>query len=411
MHNLLRAAAVALVITLGACARADDPVTPTPPPPPPPPTEPDTVDPAPLPPLVTRQLGLELVGRDFASPVFLTAPAGDPRLFVVERAGRIRVVRDGATLPTPFLDIRQLVDDDAPERGMLSLAFHPRFATNRWAYVAYSANGGDLVVARYVVPAATPERADAGTELVILRIPHPDPNHYGGQLAFGPDGMLYLSVGDGSGDADSDHDAQSLESLLGKILRIDVDASTEAAPYAIPRTNPFTRRPGARHEVWALGLRNPWRMSFDAPSGKLYIADVGEREREEIDIVAASGTGYNFAWNAMEGTKCFGADPDCSRAGFTMPELEYTHAPPCTSVTGGFVYHGTRAPEHDGRYFFADFCLDWIRSIRVDGDRIAEYVDWTSDSEGGIQSFGVDGKGELYVLQANGAIYRIGPER
>jgi hypothetical protein len=222
--------------------------------------------------------------------------------------------------------------------------------------------------------------------------------------------MLYLSTGDGSGDGDTEGHAQDMESLLGKILRLDVEASTPEVPYAIPRTNPFARRPGVRGEIWALGLRNPWRMSFDAPTGLLYVADVGEGEMEEVNVVRAASGGYNFGWNLMEGTSCFASGPECSRAGLTLPELEYAHAPPCTSVTGGFVYHGTLA-DHEGRYFFADYCLGWIRSIRVQDAHITEYVDWTSPAEGGIQSFGVDGVGELYVLQGDGAVYRIGAER
>lgn len=389
--------------TLAACG---DPERATiAPPPPPPVVEPDTSRPGEPPPLVFRTLTLELVATGFAQPLYLTAPQGDGRLFVVERRGTVRVLKNGVTLVEPFLDVAIHVDDEGPERGMLSLAFHPRFAQNGFVYVAYTAFGGDIVVARYRVPAATPDRVDPGSEMVIIRIPHPDPTHNGGQLAFGPDGMLYISTGDGDSSGDFSGNPQSLESLLGKILRLDVDAAT---PYAIPRDNPFVRRPSARHEIWALGLRNPWRLTFDAPSGLLFVADVGEQEREEVNVVTAGRGGYNFGWNVMEGSRCFGSNPECVTTGLTLPDLEYTHAPPCTSVIGGFVYRGGALPDHVGRYFFGDFCQGWIRSIRMDGNRIEEYVDWTVASRFGLQSFGVDGQGEVYVVYADGAIYRIG---
>jgi hypothetical protein len=405
MPAILRGAAVGLALAAALLAACGGPERAILPPPPPPPEQPDTTRPAGPPPLVTRPLTLELVGTGFAQPLYLTAPPGDARMFVVERGGLVKVMKNGVTLQHPFIDVTPTIDVFGPERGMLSLAFHPRFAQNGFVFLAYTAYGGDIVVMRYRVPAATPDRADPGSAMEVIRILHPYAVHNGGQLAFGPDGMLYLSTGDGGTDGDSEGNAQNLESLLGKILRLDVDAAT---PYAIPRDNPFLRRPSARGEIWALGLRNPWRMTFDAHTGMLFVADVGEREREELNVVPANRGGYNFGWNVMEGSTCFGLNPDCALPGFTRPDLEYTHREPCTSVTGGFVYRGSTLPGHAGRYFFGDYCQGWIRSIRMDGDRIDEYVDWTIASRFGLQSFGIDGLGELYALYADGAIYRIG---
>jgi len=273
--------------------------------------------------------------------------------------------------------------------------------------VAYTARHGSVTVARYQVRGDDPNRADPISAVPVIAIDHPDFQHNGGMLAFGPDGMLYLSVGDGGSIADPDRVAQDPGSLLGKILRLDVDA---AEPYAVPADNPFVGRAGARGEVWALGLRNPWRFAFDPPSGLLFVADVGQDNWEEVDVVDAARGGVDFGWSTLEGTHCF-REPSCDPTGTTLPVIEYAHVPPCTSVTGGAVYRGAQVPEHQGRYFFADYCLGWLRSIRyaADGRSVTEYLSWQTGVDGHVQSFGVDGSGELYVLYAEGGVYRIGP--
>jgi glucose/arabinose dehydrogenase len=290
---------------------------------------------------------------------------------------------------------------------MLGMAFHPEFASNGLVFVSYTATDGDVVVARYRAAPGAPDRADPGSARTVIRIDHPGLTHNGGQLAFGADGMLYVSVGDGGSGGDLEGDAQSLRSLLGKILRLDVDARD---PYAIPAGNPFAGRPGARPEIWALGLRNPWRFSFDPETDRLIVADVGQNAWEEVNVVPSRVGGFNFGWNVVEGTHCFGGTP-CDAAALTPPTLEYEHAPPCTSVIGGYVYRGARLPAHAGRYFFADYCLGWIRSIRLDASGIDEYVEWTDPPPGRVQSFGLDGAGELYLLLAGGSIYRLGAEQ
>jgi glucose/arabinose dehydrogenase len=358
------------------------------------------------PPLVAARLRLERVAGGLQLPLHLAAPLGDRRLFVVERRGTIRVVEDGALRPEPFLDLTGVVSTAGPERGMLGLAFHPRFAETGRVYVAYTAADGAVTVARFEVRADDPYRADPASAATVIAVAHPDFQHNGGMLAFGPDGRLYVSVGDGGSTGDPDRVAQSPASLLGKLLRLDVDG---AEPYAIPTDNPFVGRAGARGELWALGLRNPWRFAFDPPSGLLYVADVGEGNWEEINAVPASAPGVDYGWSTLEGAHCF-HEATCDSSGTTLPILEYEHTPPCTSVTGGVVYRGTRVPAHAGRYFFADYCLGWLRSIKYGGDGrgITEYLSWQTGVSGRVQSFGVDGFGEVYLLFAEGDVYRLG---
>ncbi|MDQ0140733.1 PQQ-dependent sugar dehydrogenase [Cupriavidus necator] len=354
----------------------------------------------------TVQLSLTQVAGEFAAPIFLTAPAGDARLFVVERAGRIRIVRDGALLATPFLDIAALTTTDG-ERGLLSMAFDPDYAANGRFYVYYTDTSGAITIARYHVSAANPDLADAaGT--VLLSIPHPTfSNHNGGQLGFGPDRMLYIGTGDGGGGGDPSGNAQNAATLLGKMLRIDVSG---ASGYGVPAGNPFLGQSGSRGEIWALGLRNPWRFSFDA--GSLYIADVGQDLREEVDVAPSGSAGLNYGWNLIEGSACVGG-ATCDRTGLTMPVFEYGHEAGACAIVGGYVYRGSASPALQGRYFYADLCTGKLQSFMYRDGVATEPVDWNVTVPGSVFSFGVDSAQALYVLadpgtSANsGRVYRI----
>jgi glucose/arabinose dehydrogenase len=339
--------------------------------------------------------------------VYAAAPPGDARLFIVERAGRIRIVQGGAVLTAPFLDISSRVSTQG-EGGLLSIAFHPQYASNGILFLYYTDIGHDIVIERHRV-SANANLAEAGPGLEIIRIAHPTyTNHYGGTVAFGPDGMLYVGTGDGGGGGDPSGNAQNQASLLGKLLRLDVSASTSLQPYAIPPTNPwFNPGTGQRAEVWALGLRNPWRYTFD--SGNLYIADVGQDRREEVNIVAAGQGGLNFGWNTMEGTQCYNATT-CIQGGLTLPAFEYDHgsngANGC-SITGGYVYRGSAIAELAGHYFYSDYCKGFLKSFLYAGGTVSGQADWAINSVGNIVSFGRDGNGELLVVAASGRVYRI----
>ncbi|MGH7718448.1 MAG: PQQ-dependent sugar dehydrogenase [Gemmatimonadaceae bacterium] len=345
-------------------------------------------------------LALQPVAEGLSNPLFLTAPRSDARLFVVEQVGRIRIVENGQLLPTPFLDITDLVSSGG-ERGLLSVAFHPSYATNGLFYVDYTDRAGNTRVERYRV-SADPRRADRGSASLVLAVDQPQPNHNGGLLLFGTDGMLYVGFGDGGGGGDPQGNGQNLSTLLGKLLRIDVNG---AQPYQVPAGNPFAGRAGARAEIWALGLRNPWRFSFDRSGGELYLADVGQNLYEEVNVVPGNTGGVNYGWNTMEGTHCFASDP-CNRGGLTLPVLEYDHSEGC-SVTGGYVYRGSAIPGLVGHYLYSDFCAGWLRSFRYVEGRATELHEWPVGEVGNILSFGEDAAGELYMLSANGRVYRI----
>jgi glucose/arabinose dehydrogenase len=292
-------------------------------------------------------LQAELVTDALEQPVDLQTP-GDPRhLFVVERAGRIRLIRDGQLAPAPFLDIRDRVSTEVTqEQGMLGLAFHPRYKENGRFYVNYTSRANQTHIVEF---RATPgsDTADPGTERTLLVEEQPFYSHLGGQLRFGPDGLLYIGLGDGGSAADPQGNAQALGTLLGKILRIDPDGS----PYVIPSTNPFVQNARARREIWALGLRNPWRFSFDPVTRDLYIGDVGQRRYEEIDVgLAARGGGENYGWAVTEGSACFPLDAPCSPGSYTLPVVQYGHDEGC-AVVGGVVYRGCRMPGYAGTYF------------------------------------------------------------
>ncbi len=359
-------------------------------------------------------------------PVHLThAGDGSGRLFVVEKPGRIRVIRDGDLLSTPFLSIVDRVADDAGEQGLLSVAFPPGYISKGYFYVNYTDLDGDTVVARYHVT-DDPDIADPDTEEVVFTQTQPYANHNGGQLAFGPDGYLYIGMGDGGGAGDPEGAAQDPASLLGKILRIDVEldpvssqpftpttavylpmiARSGGLAYRIPPSNPYTQTAGYRDEIWALGLRNPWRFSFDRTTGDLYMGDVGQRDWEEIDHQRAqSNGGENYGWNIMEGTHCY-PDPPCDQSGLVLPVTEYDHSDGNCSVTGGFVYRGSGNPNLQRIYVYGDFC-----SGRIWGFVREEGVWQTSllaDSDLRITSFGEDQAGNLYVIDfESGTIYEI----
>lgn len=345
-------------------------------------------------------LAAAVVAQGLQSPLFLTSPAGDPRLFVVEQPGRIRVIRGGQLVATPFLDITDIVGAGG-ERGLLGLAFHPEFASNGWFFVNYTDRNGNTQLARYTV-GANPDVADRGSAKTILSVTQPYGNHNGGHVTFGPDGMLYVGMGDGGSANDPHGNGQNRATLLGAMLRLDIDGGD---PYAIPAGNPYADgRDGAR-EIWAIGLRNPWRFSFDRGADLLYIADVGQNAWEEIDVVAASAAAVNYGWDLMEGTHCFGS-PVCDRDGLTLPLLDYGHDNGC-SVIGGYVYRGPALPTVEGHYFYADWCQGWVRSFRLQDGAVREHTEWELGDLGNVLSFGEDAVGELYVLSQNGTVYRL----
>ncbi len=331
-------------------------------------------------------------------------PGGGGALWVVEQAGRIRVLRNGVVAAAPVLDIASRVSC-CGEQGLLSVAFPPGFASKRYFYVNYTNRAGNTVVARYRLTAN--DVADPASETVVLGVDQPFANHNGGQLAFGPDGFLYIGMGDGGSGGDPFGNGQSLGTLLGKILRIDVESSTQ--PYAVPPSNPFVGRAGARGEIWASGLRNPWRFSFDRTTRDLYIADVGQNQFEEVNFQPASSAGgENYGWNVMEGEHCFGS-ANCNQQGLVLPVAEYNHSLGC-SITGGFVYRGQRYPDLRGIYFYADYCSGRIWGLRRAG------ADWESqlllETNLSISSFGEDEAGEIYIAdQAGGAVFAlVGPD-
>lgn len=355
-------------------------------------------------------LGLRQVATGLSSPLFLTAPANDARLFIVEQPGTIRIVKNGQLLPTPFLDISTLTSfSSGTERGLLSMVFHPQYATNGLFFVYYTDVNGNIAVYRFNVFASDPDLADPTSGVRVLSIAR-DPansNHNGGLLAFGPDGFLYVGTGDGGGAGDPPRNAQNLNTLLGKLLRIDVSNTSPAQGYSVPASNPFVNQAGRRGEIWAYGLRNPWRYAFDA--GLLYIADVGQDRREEVDVAATSLGGLNYGWNVMEGSLCYPSDP-CDKTGLTLPVFDYDHgvndANGC-AITGGYVYRGSAIPELQGRYFYSDYCAGWLKSFVHRSGTATEQTDWNITNVGQILSFGEDAQNELYMLSATGNVYQI----
>lgn len=350
----------------------------------------------------TRATGLQSLTQ------VTNAGDGTDRLFLVERRGTVRVYENGAVKAGYFLDLRSVVDDSAGERGLLGLAFHPSFETNRRLYVYYTRSGGDIVVARLRANAGG-TAVSASTRESMLAIEHSRyGNHNGGAMAFGPDGYLYIGTGDGGGAGDPLRNGQSkTKNLLGKILRIHVGASGSGPydRYAIPSTNPFRGSISGLDEVWAYGLRNPWRISFDRATGSLYIADVGQSRYEEINREPAGYRGgRNYGWNVMEGKHCYNAS-SCNTSGKFLPVAEYSHASGGNcSITGGYVYRGTEYPDLVGQYVFADFCSGRFYTMPANGSSL-----WMRrDTSLNVTSFGEGEDGELYAVTINGRLYQIG---
>ncbi len=357
-------------------------------------------------------LGVVRVAEGLDQPVYVTAPAGDPRLFIVEQSGRIRILSGGSVLPTPFLNLTSLVSSTG-ERGLLSMSFDPEYATTGHFFVNYTNLSGDTVIARYQV-SADPNVANATSGTTLKLISQDLFNHNGGQLQFGPDGFLYVGMGDGGGSYDPFNRAQDAGTLLGKMLRLDV----HSPPAYIPESNPYSDPGLPLDEIWAMGLRNPWRFSFDRLTGDLYIADVGQDSREEINFQPAGfAGGANYGWRCMEGAVCTGLSGcTCGSGALTAPIHEYDHSNGDCSITGGYVYRGCSIPNLRGAYLYADFCTGTIRSFRVDSGVATDHEDLTpqlTPDEGPIESivsFGEDGSGELYIVSRVGEIYRIVPD-
>lgn len=369
---------------------------------------------------------LTTVVSGLSRPVHI-ANAGDNsgRLFIVEQGGLVRIVRNGNLLVTPFLDIQgRVLSPSGGEQGLLSIAFPPGFGSGKnYFYVYYTNLDGNNQVSRFHL-SSNPDVADASSEELILLIPHPTySNHNGGQLVFGPDGYLYIGTGDGGSGGDPNKNAQNPASLLGKLLRIKVEEkptpsvalpnkmyfpavmASNTRPYSIPPSNPFVGQPGYRPEIWALGLRNPWRYSFDRLTGDLYIGDVGQDTREEVDLqLANSPGGQNYGWNIMEGFICYPPGTSCNSTGLTLPIHDYPHNPEC-SITGGFVYRGPTYPSMQGIYFYTDYCSGKIWGLqKINGT-------WQNQQlyvvGFGPTSFGEDQAGELYLATMSGTIYQI----
>jgi glucose/arabinose dehydrogenase len=343
----------------------------------------------------------------FTRPVDLQhANDNSNRLFVVEQSGIISVFKNdvSASSKSTFLDIRDKVEDNGNEEGLLGLAFHPQYKTNGYFYVNYTANNPDrTVISRFKASAYNPEIADPESEVVLLTFDQPYSNHNGGQVSFGPDGYLYIGVGDGGSGGDPKGHGQNLKTLLGSILRIDVNKQENGKKYAIPADNPFAgNKSGYKEEIYAYGLRNPWRLSFDPVTKKLWTGDVGQNAYEEIDIIEKGG---NYGWNIMEGKHCFEPSRNCNQQGLKLPVWEYPRNEG-VSITGGFVYRGPSLPELKGKYIYADYGSGKIWAL--DASNANNPVNTTlAESNLNISSFGVDPKNELYICAFDGKIYRI----
>jgi glucose/arabinose dehydrogenase len=353
------------------------------------------------------KLALRQVVDGLSQPTFVThAGDGTGRLFVVEKAGRIRIVAGGTIQPQPFLDITDRVGSAGSEQGLFSVAFHPQYRANGLFFVDYTDQNGNTMISRFHI-SSDPNRADPSSETTVLTVDQPEANHNGGQLAFGPNGYLYIGMGDGGGAGDRhgrQGNGQNGAALLGKILRIDVNGK---APYAIPPDNPFAGQAGMRPEIWATGVRNPWRFSFDRATGDLFIADVGQDRVEEVDFQPAhSRGGQNYGWRIMEGSECFNPSTGCSKSNLTLPVAEYSHDFGCT-IIGGYRYRGKKIPTLDGIYLFGDYCSGRIWALTGDAQ-----AGWTKtevlQTKYSISSFGEDENGELYLLDlAGGGLYRF----
>ncbi len=346
-----------------------------------------------------------LVVTGLETPTDVVGSPVDDRLFVVEKAGRIVVVEEGEVLPEPMLDLSVWINSSGNEQGMLSLLLHPDFESNGRVFVFFTDLAGTSQLVEARVEADNPNRIAPGSLRSVLTIPQYGQYHQSGSMFFGPDGFLWLSLGDGGGIGDPEGRGQDFSNIDASILRIDVDAGR---PYGIPSDNPVLGD-DARPEIWAYGLRNPWRISYDEATGLIYIPDVGQEGSEEVNIVRMDDGGHNFGWSVSEGTGCYQTE-DCSFEGHTLPVYQYLHEGNGCAIVGGQVYRGELMPEVVGHYFFADFCLGWIRSIVADDSEVYVVRNWITQREdrlGNVTTIGSDRNGELYVATMDGEIWRL----
>lgn len=350
--------------------------------------------------IFAQDVEIELFKSGFSDPLHLQH-ANDDRLFVVEQGGLIKIIQgDGTINPVPYIDISGLISS-GNERGLLGLAFHPDYTNNGYFYVNYTKPNGDTQISRFSVDTDNPDLADINSELPIIGYAQPFSNHNGGNLAFGPDGYLYIASGDGGSGGDPGNRAQNINLLLGKLLRIDVNNPSGGNNYGIPADNPFIGDPNAREEIWAYGLRNPWRFSFDETENNLWIADVGQGNWEEINRVNVSESGLNYGWRCYEGNQPFNTQDCPPQSELTFPIAEYSHANGC-SISGGYVYRGSVYTDIAGYYFFADYCSGLIGTVDSSGNLIDH-----GDFSGNWVSFGEDINKELYIIDIGGSIYKI----
>jgi glucose/arabinose dehydrogenase len=385
--RVLRPAAIAIALALGMPAATSAAVVPS-----------------------LIHLGLAAVVGGLSSPLGVTsARDGSGRLFVIEQTGAVRIVEDGSLRSAPFVDISRSVSHGG-EQGLLGLAFHPSYKTNGKLYLSYTDAQGTSIIREYRVSSSDPNRVDGASGRTLLRVKQPYANHNGGHIAFGPDGYLYVGLGDGGSGGDPGNRAQDRNTLLGKLLRIDVNRRSGSLAYGIPSTNPYVGRSGL-DQIWASGLRNPWGFSFDRTTGDLWIGDVGQAAWEEVNRALASGgrnagRALNFGWRAMEGGHCFQPSSGCSRTGKTLPLTEYAHTGGRCSITGGYVYRGKAYPDLVGAYVFGDYCSGELWYVDRGAARGVSPT-LAAQVSGLITGFGEDEAGELYLTDAGGTLYRI----
>ncbi len=350
---------------------------------------------------LAQEVDIEFFANGFNSPVDIQN-ADDGRLFIVEQSGRIKILNaDGTTNAIPFLNISSIISTGG-ERGLLGLAFHPEYAENGYFFVYYTNNSGDTEVARYSVDGSNSNIADPDSSFLIIEISQPYSNHNGGCIQFGANGYLYIGMGDGGSAGDPENRAQNLETLLGKMLRIDIDNTSEGNNYAIPNDNPFIGNPNALDEIWAYGLRNPWRFSFDSVTDELWIGDVGQGNIEEIDRAASEVAGLNYGWRCYEGSQEFNTSGCPNASELTFPVGEYNHTGGNCSITGGYVYRGSVYKDIYRLYFYSDYCSGDIGTIDGSNNLINH-----GDYGGNWSSFGVDSSGELYIADISGTIHKV----
>lgn len=395
-----RLAALALAMTLVAGTSASVAAAPT---------AVDGTNRAPLAAPGPGTIALALRASNLSKPVFLTsAKDGTGRLFIVEQTGRIKIYVNSAVRATPFLSIPGSVSGGS-EQGLLGLAFHPAYKTNRKLYINFTDVNGDTIIREYRASSTNPNVVDTRTARTVLKINQPYDNHNGGMIAFGPDGYLYIGMGDGGSGGDPGNRAQSKTTLLGKMLRINVNGTTSTKGYLIPSTNPYVGKTGL-DEIWQIGLRNPWRFSFDRTNGDLWIGDVGQNAWEEIDHATlrsnGAGRGVNWGWRVMEGRHCYSPMSGCSGLGKILPIVEFDHGNGRCAVTGGYVYRGSAIPALAGAYLFADYCSGEIFWIAANATSPATRQPLL-DTSFNISSFGESAAGELYVLDLGGRLYAV----